>query len=154
MKGTLSDLEQFMKSIVLLFLALLSTVPVYAQEHRGLRWNYSMRISVSYDIVPAQRLSAPTYRTIAPPEYPFEAMRAGLSGVTKVTFVLREDGLVHDAKVSSSSSVDLLDAASLAAVKNWKFYRFNEEVFPGAVANRYSGPITIEAVITYELPDL
>lgn len=142
-----------MKALIVFLIAVQLALAAFAQEHLGLRWAYRMRISVSYDIVPGQRLSAPSYRSVPPPEYPFDAMRAGLSGVTKVTFLLKEDGLVYEAKVSSSSGVDILDAAALTAIKNWKFHRFGEEVSPGKIANRYSSAITVEAVIQYELPE-
>lgn len=142
-----------MKAFIVFLIAAQLISAAFAQEHLGLRWAYSMRISVAYDLVPGQRLSAPSCRSVHPPEYPVEAMRAGLSGETRVTFLLKEDGLVYEAKVSSSSGIDLLDAASLTAVKNWKFHRFGEEVAPGRIANRYSTPVTVEAVIKYELPE-
>ena len=147
------DARPRMKFIIMLIMAACLTLISFAQEHQGVRWSYRTRISVSYDIMPEQRQSAPSYRSVRPPEYPAEAERAGLTGVTKVMFVLKEDGLVYEAKVSSSSGTDLLDQVALAAVNQWRFHSFHEEVGPGARANRYAGPISVEAIIKYELPE-
>jgi TonB family protein len=125
----------------------------FAQEHLGYRWTCNMRVSMSYDITPPQRLAAPSFRSVPLPEYPAEAMRAGLTGITKIQFVLKDDGVVSDAVISNSSGVDLLDTAALSAVRKWLFYRFGEEVQPGRFANRYSGPIKIEAVLRFEIPE-
>lgn len=51
-------------------------------------------------------------------EYPYMAVRRGLTGMVKVTATLAADGSLENAYVSASSGESLLDNAALAAVRN------------------------------------
>jgi len=56
-----------------------------------------------------------------PPVYPQEAAAAGLSGDVLLLVQVNETGRVTDLRVLRSSNVPALDAAALAAVKQWRF---------------------------------
>ena len=55
------------------------------------------------------------------PEYPTSARRRGAEGSVLVEISVGADGTAEDAKVVEGSGADDLDAAAVAAVKNWKF---------------------------------
>ena len=62
---------------------------------------------------PAAAQTAPARKPCAGPEYPLEARRYELEGITSLRFHLRPDGRVRDAEVASSSGWKLLDDAAL-----------------------------------------
>jgi protein TonB len=55
------------------------------------------------------------------PQYPREAQEAGATGVTKLLFVIDENGHVVDSRVASSSGYTSLDQAALRALSRCKF---------------------------------
>ena len=53
------------------------------------------------------------------PEYPDEAKRAGISGTVIVQCLVKKDGAVGETRIVKS--IPALDAAAIAAVKQWRF---------------------------------
>jgi protein TonB len=72
-----------------------------------------------FDALELEENVVPLYRT--PPLYPPRAMRARLSGVVLVEFIITQEGLVHSASIVRSDPPEVFDQAVLAAVKKWKF---------------------------------
>jgi hypothetical protein len=58
---------------------------------------------------------------ITPTIYPDEARRAEIEGVVILELSINADGKLESAKVIKSSNYEMLDAAALETVKNWKF---------------------------------
>ena len=56
----------------------------------------------------------------APPDYPSELRRSGISGEVLVEFVIAADGTVRDAVVRKSTSSEF-EAPAIAAVNQWRF---------------------------------
>lgn len=56
-----------------------------------------------------------------PPEYPPEAVRAGLTGRVVLEVEISADGRVGRARVAVSSGQAVLDAAALRSIKRWRF---------------------------------
>jgi len=63
--------------------------------------------------------SAPQRTRYVPPVYPAEAKAAGIEGNVKIDLTIGTDGRVSEARVVHS--VPGLDAAALAAVRQWEF---------------------------------
>lgn len=76
---------------------------------------------------PAKLLAS--HASCTTPEWPVEARRYEVEGVTLVHFQIGEDGAVEGAKVAGSSSWKLLDEAALRAIVKCQFK-------PGLVAER------------------
>lgn len=68
---------------------------------------------------PGGNVKAPTRIVNVPPVYPAVAIAARISGTVIIEAVIDVDGTVRDAKVLRS--IPLLDAAALAAVKQWRY---------------------------------
>ena len=62
----------------------------------------------------------PVARLQAPPNYPYEMKRSGITGTVLVGFICDSDGNVRDAYVISSTHREF-DAAAVQAVSKWKF---------------------------------
>lgn len=70
--------------------------------------------------------SAPVLRKLRvvdmrPPDYPPSARRQGIEGTVRVRVLVGEDGRVIQALVFKTSGNDMLDAAALEAVSDWRF---------------------------------
>ncbi|SHH05280.1 energy transducer TonB [Massilia sp. CF038] len=68
---------------------------------------------------PAKLLAAPSSCTT--PEWPKEARRYEVEGITLLHFHINADGAIEDARVAASSSWKLLDDAALASLIKCKF---------------------------------
>lgn len=55
------------------------------------------------------------------PEYPKDALQAGLSGEVRVRITVQADGRVKDAVVERATPAQVFDAAALAAARKWRF---------------------------------
>ena len=64
--------------------------------------------------------SAPRTRMQGPPQYPYAAKSAGLSGTVTVEFTVDENGAVRDPHVVSSTD-RVFDDATVRAVAKWRF---------------------------------
>ena len=71
-----------------------------------------------------------------PPEYPQEARDAGVQGVVIVEVIVGTDGTVENARVLRS--IEALDAAALAAVRQWEY----------EVTSRNGEPVSVIFVVT------
>jgi protein TonB len=69
----------------------------------------------------AQAVPAPDRKPCAGPEYPLEARRYELEGITTLRYRLAPDGRVLDAQVASSSGWKLLDDASIRTIRACTF---------------------------------
>ena len=87
----------------------------------------------------------PVLREWVQPEYPAEAKKTKAEGRVSVEFVVEPDGSVSHEKVSRSTD-EQFNAATLAAVRQWKFGPALEEGKPAA-----SG---MEVVVGFELAQL
>jgi len=83
------------------------------------KWNY-----VSVDELPEAIVTVK-------PIYPEEARRAGITGGVMVMAHVREDGTVDDCRVVKS--IPELDAAAIAAVRQWRFKPAMSKGLPVAV---------------------
>ena len=64
----------------------------------------------------------PKIKICPQPDYPSSAMRQELEGITKVNFLISEEGYVSSATILESSGHEILDLASINAIKNCSFY--------------------------------
>lgn len=55
------------------------------------------------------------------PGYPERALLRGVSGNVRLSYVLDDDGRVRDVRVEQSSPATVFDAASVAALRKWRF---------------------------------
>ena len=69
----------------------------------------------------APRPLPPAYRHAPPPRYPSAARAQRVEGVVVLSVLVRPDGRVEDARVTSSSGATVLDDAALTAVRTWLF---------------------------------
>jgi protein TonB len=84
---------------------------------------------------------APVRKLYSPePQYPPDALAAGLTGRVVVRVVIGKDGRVVRAGVQQSSGVPSLDASALAAVRQWRF----EPILHGGVAVVAAVPIPVQ----------
>ena len=63
----------------------------------------------------------PSYRRIAPPRYPAEAVEAKQAGNVLLHVKVGVDGLPTDVSVASASQPGVFDEAAITAVKGWQF---------------------------------
>ncbi len=70
--------------------------------------------------VPAPAVELKRTRYVAP-EYPRDALQAGLSGEVRVRITVQADGRVKDAVVERATPAQVFDAAALAAARKWRF---------------------------------
>ncbi|HUO99488.1 MAG TPA: energy transducer TonB [Rhizomicrobium sp.] len=105
------------------------------QEPRDGQWSGQL----SWDFVPSDFGSEWTFATIGPMEgnatpplpvgkphtcdeyYSADAMLSGLSGTTKLSFIVTEDGSVKDLAITERSTSKRLDEASMECVSHWKY---------------------------------
>lgn len=71
-----------------------------------------------FDLASLDQAPVPRFR--APPDYPSEMRRAGISGQVIVEFIVDAQGNVRDAFAHSSTHRDF-EPAAIAAVMKWKF---------------------------------
>ena len=62
----------------------------------------------------------PNARTQIPPEYPYAAKSAGLTGTVVVEFIVDTTGRVHDANVVNSTD-RIFNEAAVRAILRWRF---------------------------------
>jgi protein TonB len=87
------------------------------------------------------RSSEPVRKLYCPePRYPADALAAGLTGRVVVRVVIGKDGRVVRAGIQRSSGVPSLDAAAVAAVRQWRF----EPILRGGVAVVAAVPIPVQ----------
>lgn len=87
------------------------------------------------------RSSAPVRKLYSPePEYPADALAAGLTGRVVVRVVIGKNGRVVRAGIQQSSGVPSLDAAAVAAVRQWRF----EPILQGGMAVVAAVPIPVQ----------
>jgi TonB family protein len=70
---------------------------------------------------PAAAQTPPPGGSCAGPEYPREAVRYELEGITTLRFQLTPDGRAADARVATSSGWALLDDAAIRTIQSCKF---------------------------------
>ena len=91
---------------------------------------------------PAKLLASPASCTT--PQWPIEARRYEVEGVTTVHFQIGADGAVEGASVAGSSSWKLLDEAALRSILNCKFkpglVEERNKIFPIQFVWTLSGP--------------
>lgn len=94
------------------------------------------------DAFPAKLLAS--HSSCTTPEWPTEARRYEIEGVTLVHFRIGDDGVVMDAKVAGTSSWKLLDEAALRSIVRCKFkpelVAEREKTFPIRFVWTLSGP--------------
>ncbi len=56
-----------------------------------------------------------------PPRYPYRAERKRIEGWVKVSFIITEQGTVHNAVVIDAKPKGIFDKAALQAILKWKF---------------------------------
>jgi len=71
-----------------------------------------------------------------PPEYPADAREHGVQGTVIIEATIAQDGSVKSARVVRS--IPLLDAAALAAVKQWEFLPTTVDGRPVSVVATYT----------------
>lgn len=74
------------------------------------------------------------------PGYPERALLRGVSGNVRLSYILDEDGRVRDVKVEQSSPATVFDAASVTALRKWRFVPGSFE----AGTRRYSRQFVFE----------
>lgn len=62
-----------------------------------------------------------TYKNQHPPQYPFSAVVAHHQGLVVLDVVVNAQNQVADVTIEKSSSYPELDAAAVAAARNWRF---------------------------------
>jgi len=81
-------------------------------------------------VTPAKAAAAPVElkrtRYVAP-EYPRDALQAGLSGEVRVRITVQADGRVKDAVVERSTPEKVFDDAALAAARKWRFKSIGDD---------------------------
>jgi protein TonB len=77
------------------------------------------------------------------PVYPAEALAARVSGIVIVEATIGADGTVTGARVIRS--IPLLDAAALAAVRQWQY--------TPTLLNGVPTPIVMSVTVAFTLPD-
>ncbi len=94
---------------------------------------------------PAKLLAS--HSSCTTPEWPAEARRYEIEGVTLVHFQIGDDGFVSDAKVAGTSSWALLDEAALRSIVKCKFKpglaEAGEKTFPIQFVWTLSGPPSV-----------
>lgn len=75
----------------------------------------------AFHAAPAAARIPPPPRACAAAEYPREAVRYELEGVTTLRYQLAADGRVSEARVASSSGWALLDDAAIRAIRSCRF---------------------------------
>jgi TonB family protein len=133
-----------MKATLLAGCIFLTTI-LNGQDHLGVRWAYSAKVSVSYDII-GTTLSAPQPEKIVYPEYPLELIAAHIQGEVGLACGVTNDGKPDNVRVSKASTSSKFDEVALDAVRNWKFKRL------GAPPNKYPHPVQLTVTIRFELP--
>ena len=80
-------------------------------------------------------LTLPVLVTEVKPRYPPEAMRAKVQGAVELQLVVATDGSVDRIRVLKSVDPQSLDAAAVAAAKQWKFKpgKLSEKAVPVAI---------------------
>jgi len=73
-------------------------------------------------VLPQYELRSPRYHINPAPQYPSLALKRHWQGEVWLRVLVGEQGNVIDAWVENSSGHELLDAAALDTVRNWKFY--------------------------------
>lgn len=78
------------------------------------------------------------------PHYPAEARREGQEGLVRLRLAVGTDGRVKTAEVVASSGFPLLDAAALAAVREWRYEPAREDGRPVAEERRVAVEFQLE----------
>lgn len=78
-------------------------------------------------IVPKQQTAMPVYQRNQQPSYPVMAKQRGHEGQILLHVLVNTKGAVSELKIKQSSGHASLDAAALAAVKNWLFTPATED---------------------------
>ncbi|MFK8067055.1 MAG: TonB family protein [Gammaproteobacteria bacterium] len=73
----------------------------------------------------------PTYKS--KPKYPSRALRARISGVVTLEFIITEKGIVKDPIIIKSDPPKIFDKSALKAIKKWKF---KPKVYKGKPVSR------------------
>ena len=93
-----------------------------------------------------------TVRQVAP-DYPIEAMRAGVHGVVRLAIIVGADGSVQDVLVVDSlDRVHGLDAAAVTAAREWRFEAGMKDGAPVPVALTIEMTFTISKEVTSANP--
>ncbi|MFC4729135.1 energy transducer TonB [Coralloluteibacterium thermophilus] len=71
---------------------------------------------------------APAVVSAPAPDYPREALRAGITGEVTVEFTVQPDGSVSDARVVSANPTRTFDREAISAVRRWQFESTDEPV--------------------------
>lgn len=88
-------------------------------------------------VAAALRQAVPLAADNRPPEYPALARKRGWEGKVMLAVAVAGDGTVQGVRVQSGSGHDLLDAAALRAVRQWRFQ-------PGT---RAGAPVAMEVLV-------
>lgn len=97
-----------------LFVACILSSVAHAQ---GYNPGYGAVVEVSFR---AQNGRIPGYITIAPPSYPFEMYRAGLTGHVGFELTVQDNGGVTDIVLTKISN-EGFKASALEAIRTWRF---------------------------------
>lgn len=76
---------------------------------------------------PPPRRLKPIAVSTPQPNYPPDALRAGVTGEVEVSIVIGRDGSVRDARVVRSRPRGTFDRSVLATVRTWRFEPLDEE---------------------------
>ena len=92
-----------------------------AYTGNGIRLSAADAAPASKDAGAAAGDAEPSYRRIAPPRYPAEAVEAKQAGNVLLHVMVGVDGLPTDVSVASASQPGVFDEAAITAVKGWQF---------------------------------
>jgi periplasmic protein TonB len=84
-------------------------------------------------IVPKQQTAMPVYQRNQQPSYPVMAKQRGHQGQILLHVLVTTEGTVSELTIKQSSGHASLDAAALAAVKNWLFTPATEDGRPVSI---------------------
>ena len=106
-------------------------------------WWYRTRITQRY----GQNSYAPAFKSTPYPEYPFELVRAAVTGKAAVKFKVLADGRVANVELMSASNEKFGDAA-MKAVRSWVFLPLKVN------GPNYPSEVTVESSFVFEFaPD-
>jgi periplasmic protein TonB len=76
------------------------------------------QVAVPADVAASEDISG---RAIAPPKYPAEELRDGVTGLVKLRVTIDANGNVLDIAIEKSSRNRNLDRAAMDAARKWRF---------------------------------
>jgi TonB family protein len=110
-----------MKKLATLILALIGATQVAAVNDALWAGTNKYSVTLQYGSVVESGVDRPLPKSVQMPDYPIEAMKAGVSGDASILFLVGADGAVRDVVVEKASIVGF-GVAAQAAVAKWTFF--------------------------------